>query len=581
MSTTCYIAVLSGNGKLKQFGISPDLNEINLSTISDPGLVYNGICPQEFLEPVCIRTNSDIKLSHIPNYINGDLVILSENINPCPTDSIFSNLVTKTETDYELFPNLLGVNGSIYIIGTTFDKLDGFDCLRYVTGNIVIVNNINLERIPLFKNVRTIGVKQLPGSTGKIIIANNPKLKSIVGFEKLISIETGVYIMDNNRLEEICAFINLVSTQNLVLHNNQTLDSIYAFNSLTNVTNDLIITCNSAGGKFPFRFNAFNKLYNCGHIKIVANSNLVDPQLQNVLTAKNILIQNNPEMVAINLDCLIFIDNITVRSNDKLKNVFCKKLINISNNLIIANNNSMEKIIGFPIVRFIGGAIVIVQNNLLSEIKGFDALENIGSNLFALGIENELTCVQNNWSEHFMHDCRNHGDQQFTYDQPTESYILPPTFGSDICTAKYVKLCNISNPPLNTTRDPLTNYSGSIIIYDNPMLLMINMCSSLLSVCSHIYIINNAILDSICAFDCVKNLLDIYIRNNPAIRVIRGFNELRRCRDFILAETLILELFVGLKNLKSAQHLYLQSKVANAIIGQNKSANVAGLLLTN
>lgn len=574
-----YVLVLNGSGKLVQFGLVHDKNLINPESTINPVFLYKNISPQNQTSNIYIREYSDFKHSDIPNYINGNLIILSTNVSASGT---FSSLANHSQDAQDVLNNLYGINGSLYIVGTEYNGISGFNKLEYITGNLVIVNNSKLGFIPSFQKLTSVGTS----NEGKIIISNNAQLKKIVGFEKLKQVTDGIYIMDNNSLHNICGFMNISILNNFVVCGNSFLTEIEGFCYLRLIKNKFYLTKNNTKTNIEsnLKLNCFKNLATVGKLFIKENDNLRDLTFVKLLKINNkICIENNNLLKNINFPELIFSGNLIIRDNADLTDIDFPKLHQIEKNLILCNNTELFKIDTFNDLKCVNGSILFIENPSLKTIKGFDTLESIGSQTFL--VHNEIIENSNDFQTDWfvIEEKINETNGEITdpiivYDF-CKPFLLPTNFCKDISSVNYTNYFGNNLEQLGKL-EKLSNYNASIIIYNNPKLINIESFNFLENIGSSIYITQNISLDAVVCFEKLQFLLDIYIRNNPSIKIIKGLADIIRARDIVITETIQLELFSGLKKLKNAQHIYLQSKYKDSIPAHNLTIrSVVGLLL--
>ena len=575
-----YVLRLNGDDKLVQFGLLPDKNLIDVCDITDLNKLYDGICPQEFDTSICIQHCNDFKMSNLPNYINGNLIILNSDT---AEDTVFSSLAQQHNEVNDIFNNLIGINGSLYILGTSHTKISGFNKLEYILGDLVIANNSNLILLPTFSSLLTVGQKQNDSATrsGRIIIANNLSLKKIVGFEVLKQVGSGIFVMDNANLRDICGFINLLRTNEIVITQNPLLSSIFGFCYIRIIQQNLYIACNNEkSNNNNMTIDAFHFLETVGTMSIKNNTKLVKLHFKKIAKINDglYIIENNL-LNEIDLSTLMFAGNIVIQNNNALTIMHFRTLQEINGELVIMNNSQLSSLGTFNNVKFINNGILIIGNDCLKSIKGLSLLEFVGSKVYHLdGPEPDNNqCLTNDWPAIFPPNCEDNGSGIFNYFVPVNTKI-PHKFAHDICKVKFTNCSKWLVPDSNPVA--MEQINVGIMIYNNQHLASIESFHLLGDIGGHIYIVKNICLDVICAFEKIDHLLDLYIRNNPMLRVIKGFNEVQTARDIIVTETIRLELFHGLRKLKHAQHLYLQSIHVDSIIGADRGNKlVAGLLL--
>jgi len=139
------------------------------------------------------------------------------------------------------------------------------------------------------------------------------------------------------------------------------------------------------------------------------------------------------------------------------------------------------------------------------------------------------------------------------------AYILPDDF--------FRLVCNPNNQcgDISFCEETPDILDFSLTIFRNPRLKVIGGFATLKYVESNIYIIFNISLHTINAFGQLVFALDIWIRNNTALKYIIGFNNLQTIRDFVVFETPCLLDLNNIKALDFAQRITVEEKTANAL----------------
>ena len=602
------ITIIPGSGELSEFPIS-----IDDSQNSDDASIFlncirsSDICPRAYPPTnICIRDCQEFAaVSHF-NFINGNLIISEPDLTLVPQQSAILQALPVCNKDLnDIFPNLIGVNGSIYIISTQYRKISGFARLRFVTGSIVIVNNDNLLSIPTFPNLLSVGglVNSIPDTeniptvgnacgcchdntiNGKsaVIIANNPQLRKISGFEAVRQIRNGIFIVRNLCLTQICGFIHLYRTDRIIIKSNAKLNNVIGFCYIDTINISLIIVNNNYGGDYDFNLSGFNVLETSGNIIIINNNGLRDIKLDNLRTVlKYFIIRNNSHLETI-LSSVRTTGNLQIEKNRGLKNIDLQCLEEVIFSFNISGNCNLLCIKGFDELRRIGKGMIIAENQNLIEIKTFNKLKYTGSEYIEqllLNSFNDESCnscntcevdVKFDWkSIERLEDCIIIDPFNVcVYDNIECSckYYLPSEFFRLICHTS-VKCGGDNNS--DDDNGPLS-LIYSLIIYKNQRLKAIGGFENLKHVESNIYIIGNLILHTIQSFAKLGYALDIWIRNNPALKFIIGFSNLLSVRDLIVLESCNLIDFNSIKSLETAQTIYIEAKTSKTVKYPKKS----------
>ena len=538
----------------------------------------NDLCPKAYPPTsICIRDSNDFSSIAQVNFINGDLIIC-DKMTECPNDNLQGLAVANNDL-LNILPNLLGINGSIYIIGTQYRRITGFDKLRFVTGSIVIVNNIHLVTIPSFPNLLNVGGQIIfnPISSSDpdchnsskcgrsaIIIANNASLKRIAGFEEIRQVNDGIFIIDNVSLTHICGFMHLYRTNRIVIRRNAQLIKIIGFHFIDTINIGLFILSNNTDNKRELIIDAFGKLKSAGNIIISDNEGLKTIKFDELkIVCKNFAICLNNSLQEIS-SSVQYVNNLYIEHNKKLTYIKFDCLQEINYTLNINSNCSLLCINTFNELKNVGSGIVISDNKQLTEINGFNCLKYIGSK-----------CICNSSCQ--INDCGCTIDDNNDFDWNTltctDDCTIVDNFPIDMFDE--TKLCNwhisenffrfVCNGAKSccaiTTSECIPScLSYSLIIFHNQKLKAIGGFCELKHVNSNIYIVDNAILHTINAFGQLAFALDIWIRNNPQVKYIIGFSNLLSIRDLVISESSGLSDFNSIKSLEFAQKIAIESK---------------------
>ena len=621
------ITIIPGSGQLTEFPETLDGEPYERNNIYKC-FQLNDLCPKEF-PPVniCIRDCTEFAaIAHI-NFINGDLVI-GDPESRIESSDLLRVLPAPSNEILDIFPNLLGINGSLYIVGTHYKKITGFENLAYVTGSIIIANNPNLNVIPTFPKLLNIGgqVIKLPdcyddnnGKTkdddmsnpkcakGVIIISNNKSLKTISGFEEIRQIKDGIFISDNRCLTHICGFIHLYRTDRIVINANPVLTKVIGFCYIDTINIGLYVLNNNINGKFDLVIGAFGKLETVGDLIIIGNSSFRSFKLESLRISGDFIVRcnNHLEEIVISVE---FTTNIYIEKNKSLSAIHFPTLREINDSISICDNASLGILNSFDELKRIGGGIIISENQQLCKIKGFNKLKSIGSKCISCrsNIENDTDndwdqrsqhnlplCGQGcSWQSHCQHarrqgnDCRCVGD--ILYNWKSIKRLCDCTIVDDFCidvfdASKFICEYNFDGELFKLLRNPHrscgkkfkcetypTLVSYSLIIFRNQRLIAIGGLNSLKHVNSNIYIIDNSTLHTIHSFVHLVFALDIWIRNNPGLKFIIGFSGLIAVRDFVIRESPCLINFSGTKKvafekLAFAQKIATETKSVKSI----------------
>jgi len=348
---------LPGNETLTEF---PAVTE---NPLEDPV-----IAPREYTvtTTLCVSTDADFATAASINKVIGDIVFA--NPPPPPLGPGLSTLLPSAIILNDVFPNLISVEGSIYIIGTNYDEIKGFPSLRYVTGSIVIANNPYLTKIPDFPALLTVG--------GGVVIPPPIIPQSFNDPASAINFNVSTNSARSN------ATFNASNTRKQTQKGNiQTKVNVQTRNNGQNQTQKKNIQTKSTiqskaipTPKIP-KFNYFNISSKPLNNNFRTNVNAANFNAANI-NSKNINIaQLLPDPNELDPRCApgMFI----ISNNSSLLSIYginCLKYV--KNAVIIANNASLNNIAAFGFLRQVP-LIVIFGNPVLALILAFINLSNV------------------------------------------------------------------------------------------------------------------------------------------------------------------------------------------------------------
>jgi len=560
------------------------------------------LCPRSFPPTnICIRESAEFSAISQINFINGDLIIGDPELL-LNQSGILQILPQPVNDLIDIFPNLLGINGSLYIVGTHYRRITGFERLRFVTGSIVIVNNPNLIVMPTFSSLLAVGslITEIPPiSEGEIasiennvvstlnhedqiedprcgrsaiIIANNTSLRKVTGFEALRQSRDGIFIANNPCLTHICGFIHLYRSDRLVIKSNPKLTKIIGFCYTDTFNIGLYILDNNLDGEYDLTINAFVALETAGRIVVTGNGGLKTLKFDALQIVTNEFIvrsNNNLEELSSSVH---FVSDLYIENNRSLHIIKLPNLQEISFVMNINGNCSLLCLETFDELRRVGHGIIISDNKQLAELKGFNKLKYIGSSCVTrpnaqlpnpcngcgctTGIVFDWTTIAR------LPDCSIIDPfpvNFFDISRLSCAYELPDDFFRLVCNPK----AKCGTLPIDQEIPDLLTYS--IIIFRNQRLKAIGGFCNLKHIETSIFIINNAILHTINAFGQLAYALDIWIRNNPLLKYIIGFANLLSIRDFVVYESVCLIDLNSIKSLEFAQGIAIEAKTARSV----------------
>lgn len=592
------ITIIPGSGKLTEFPIAPD----NLNGPDDnPNFldcIRNAdLCPRAYPPTnICIRDCLEFAAAAQINFINGDLIIADPGLLGNANVGILQVLPLPNNDAIDIFPNLLGINGNLYIVGTRYRRITGFDKLRFVTGSIVIVNNPELISIPTFPSLLSVGglVTLIPPNSsgtgelgvqnhgdprvdercgrGAVIIANNASLRKITGFEALRQIKDALVISDNATLTHICGFIHLYRTDRIVIEGNPRLSKIIGFCYTDTINIGLYILDNNVDGEYDFTISAFIALETAGRIVIVGNNSLKSLKFDSLrIVINEFIVRSNNQLQEIS-SSVQFVSDLYIENNRSLQVLKLPCLQEVNFTMSISGNCSLLCLDTFDELRRVGHGIIIADNRQLAELKGFNKLKYIGSQCIRRPeLQRPSACdgcgcladIEFDWlSIVRLIDCTIIDDfplETFDIARNACAYELPFEFYRLLCNSVTV------GPELPVDEDIPEVIDFSIIIFRNQRLRAIGGFCNLKHLNTNLYIIYNAILHTINAFGQLAFVLDVWIRNNTSLKYIIGFGNLLSVRDFVVYESSCLTDLNNIKSLEFAQKIAIEARSASSV----------------
>lgn len=601
------ITIIPGSGALTEVPVSSDaFNCFDDSNNLLECIQNANVCPKAFqASNLCVATCPEFAASSTVNFINSDLVIGDNILEGFQSRSaerfdILQILPDVSNDLLNIFPNLLGINGSLYIVGTNYRNISGFDRLRFVTGRIVIVNNPNLLTIPSFSRLLNVGgqvVIEPPISSpsdvegsqfsaqqilpinavcglGAIIIANNTSLVKINGFDDIRQVKDGIFIADNPCLTSICAFPHLYQTDRIVIKGNARLSAIMSFCYLDSVNVGLYIFNNNSNGDFDLKISGFINLTRVGTLVVSSNMALRSISFDNLTdVCGSLVVRSNPDLQELSLAALRSVGSLLIENNRALEILTIPDIESVTFQLKINANCALQCINSFRHLRRVGHTIVISANPQLVEISGFENLKYVGTECVERPIDDTPTsvcgpacgCIANveyDWTLISRDECvivDNFLPDTFDSIQDACGYVLPTEFFVSVCNP--APACGQLDVEFNIPEQ----LAYSIIIYRNQRLRAIGGFCSLRNIASNLYIVSNPTLHTIKAFPSLAYALDIWIRNNPNLRYINGFSSLISIRDFVVYESKCLIDLKSICSLEFAQNIAIQARCNSSV----------------
>lgn len=620
-NTAFGVSLIPGTGKLLEFANKKCEDCACGNDCSDKNnivscLCNNKFCPRSYSGCVVVDNCCKFAAFKKVNFIDGDLIITDGSMD----DHFFTacNGVTLSLTEaIDIFPNLLGINGNLYIIGTIYSKISGFSKLRWVTGSIIIANNQNLGCIPSFESLLNIGgiicggndgcpcksdndsehnclnvnccgcinnnaipvINPLRYCSSFLAIAYNPCLKKISGFEALRQVNDGIFIIDNAKLVSIAGFIHLYRTDRVVIRGNAFLNKIIGFCYIDTLNVGLFILENNCNSGYDLVLGAFLSLETAGKIIIINNNGLKSIKLDSLVTVcGDFIISHNKNLFELYSN-VHYIGGLYIQNN-AIINLKFPHLKEINNRFILAKEK-LAIFDTFDELRRVGKIFIVTENDHLVEFKGANKLKYIGDDTVAYtppvihcsddchspASKNTISWILSIDNNNNEGDCLCPNIIIAIPLCDSTNRGIPDVRSYDNCENQYkcslsedffTSLCNknANNPLCPVLPD---HVSASIIFHGNSVLKAISGFNNLRHIKSNLYIVGNKLLHTINSFGHLAFALDVWFRNNANLKYVIGFNSLLAVRDFVILDALLNE-FNGLASLEFAQRIAIETK---------------------
>jgi len=545
---------------------------------------FNVPCPPLFTTTLVINTCTctDFVQYNKINFINGDLYI---TVTPSVVPTTPINLL-------DIFPNLIGINGSLFITGTNYAVITGFEQLKWIEGDLMINNNPYLIEIPHFDALVFVGSSMNNynvnasdlwiSKRGRIIVTDNNLLRKVEGFRKLKAVSMGVFIHNNSCLTAIIGFCALTELLILLIQNNSKLCLIDGFKRLDSVA-EMYINYNNHIGHSHLKIVGFCHLNFIGNLEIISNPGLIEVLFNSVCDFTSLFIDCNDDLEVIMFKSAKSGLNIEIGHNDNLSIILFDFLTNLRGSLVILNNSQLMMIETFNSLVRVGRVIRIEANDSLKYIEGFKSMKSVGQ--YTSGgtgiVKSDCVIGPVTTAPSAIIDC--------VIGTFTSSLCHPQTStttcGSDTCFSTFIEqsvitprhiclelpyqleidLCNtdtcgsITVSPTSGIINARVSYS--ILIYNNSLLKTIKGFDSVDYISANLMIVQNVNLETIYGFGVMKECLDITIKNNKKMKEIVAFGSLRWARFIVIVDAYCLDVLNGFKSLKTAQTIDIDSKL--------------------
>lgn len=591
--------------------------------------------------------NSMRDLGILDIHLQNDFIRLSENGSGCTVDGILAGgactqmicagditLFSQSEVDafgcsevvgslhltgtdiYNLEPlrSLRIVRNNFSVAGTLVKKLDGLSSLQFIGGDLQVYSNDSLVDVTAFDSLKRVGsmsiysnrmLASFPGFTsltevsdGGIYIQSNPVLRGVIGFSGLHSVKGSITIINNESLEDVKGFNNLITTGSIKIEGNPLLQTVNAcFAALTTAIDINIIRNNKITdlaafpsltelqGQLTISNNPFLKSID-GFKKLVKISGSANTSFQN-----GFFIENNSVLESFDgLSSLTEISGehaaVSINKNPSLKNLKGLSSLGAVNGtesqyLHINTNIQLEDIDGLSSLRpSISGSpfhIVITQNEKLIRCGGLlPYLEALGWDEVARQNADRIISITDNGAGCTLGDLINGGP---VTPRCSGDVILYSQAKVDVFTCPVVDgRLTISGADITNlnTLSSLKKVTHGLNISDNPILTSLESLDALDTVGS-LSIYNNASLTDLSGFSSlllIEQGQDMFITNNSSLQSISGFNKLIRGSPMTITRNSKLVSITGFNSLVSAESF--ANVPAKLIIEENQSLETIG-----
>ncbi|WP_299246626.1 hypothetical protein [uncultured Aquimarina sp.] len=196
-------------------------------------------------------------------------------------------------TNIDALQNIEKITGTLNINFTSLNNFNGLSNLKEISKDLRVTYNDDLMTVN-FPNLEV--VKEY------FSIANNENLTSL-NFDALSASIDTIAIISNPLLSEITGFNNVTTVTNyLSIVGNDSLININGFNNLSEATESLNV--HFRNNNILETVRGFNNLINVAELTISNNNNIISIALNNIKTANTISLNNNENLKDIELESL-------------------------------------------------------------------------------------------------------------------------------------------------------------------------------------------------------------------------------------------------------------------------------------
>lgn len=303
-------------------------------------------------------------------------------------------------TDISGLSNIQTIGGKLMIGNTLLVNFDGLDNLVSIDSYIFITQNDSLENVDAFSSLTTVG--------GNVHFNANHDLESLSGFSNISSIGGNLEITHHHDLVEIIGFSQLTNIPGgLYFDDSPLLTDLEGFHNIQSVDGGLGVSIGGTGitDLYGLRslqsINAINNIY--GNLLISLNPNLTSLYGLEQLTfiEKSLNITHSPLLIDLNnLSNLNHVEKLTVK-NTGITNFSGLENIQLNNRVRIQDNPNLVDLNDLDFGPVIFERILLENNPQLIDISSLSTVDSIyGSSALGLEISNndaleDLTGLEN------------------------------------------------------------------------------------------------------------------------------------------------------------------------------------------
>ncbi|MDC6350486.1 fibronectin type III domain-containing protein [Zeaxanthinibacter sp. PT1] len=291
------------------------------------------------------------------------------------------------------------IGGDIHIgFNAALVSIEGLQGITEIYGNLTLEANTQLVSLQGLQNVTKIAgnlvtyqldqltdfkaLASLSELNGEIRVSWNQNLKNLDGLQGLSALSRPIEIGNNPGLENLEGLNNLLSTGDLLIHNNSSLSSLQGLEALVQVGGSLEISDHPQ----LTNLSGLGKLGAVsGNLEITANDQITSlsglKQLESV--GGRLVIADNSNLLNFDgLQALVQLGgDLYIGNNYKLHSITALHgLEALPGGLTLSNNTVLDNLGGFGNIRTCHG-MYITRMGALSTLDGFQDLEEISGNV--------------------------------------------------------------------------------------------------------------------------------------------------------------------------------------------------------